>query len=83
MYTGGAKDPDSPDQVYYLFVCHDITFGSSEEERVWKVEPKVAAQIFERFLLVNFDLTVMKVGHNYYFKVLQQKDPDPKGDVNS
>jgi hypothetical protein len=73
---------DSPDKEYYYFRCYDVTSGPSEEELIWKVEPQVAAQIFEHFLQRYFDLIVTRVGTKYYFKHIQQMNPEPKGGVN-
>jgi hypothetical protein len=68
-----TENPDFPGQDYYMFDCYDITLGPSDDEVGWKVEPRVAAQIFEWFLNNYFDLNVTRQGREYYFKAIEQQ----------
>jgi len=70
-----GQDPDSPDRQCYFFYCDDVTLGPSNEECVWKVEPKVAAQVFVWFLHEYFDLRVTRHGTEYDFKPINIKQP--------
>lgn len=74
-----ARDPDPPNDECYFFYCYDITLGPSDELRIWKVEPKVAARVFGGMLNGHYDQRIIRVGTDYRPGPINNKATKSKG----
>jgi hypothetical protein len=79
MCTLVGRDPKSSNDECYLFYCHDITDGPSDEIRLLKVESKVAARIFVGFFHKQFTQRICRHGTDYYSAPINDKGTKSKG----